>query len=235
MSWMLTQSGEEYSLATMPISITAKQPVVMADIANALAKINRFTGHTSRLYSVAEHSLLVCHIALRHFNATPAQALLALWHDAHEAYTGDLSTPGKQAVNALCWQSAGPPAWAAFEQHHERHVLRSILPEPLGRAYTLPSQSAAAAEASRIVKYADLTALYIERRDLLPYNPAIHQPWDLIDNPAHAWHADIHRIADGFRSMAEGTQNWEGWAKDMLKTHTKLQADFLAQQQELPA
>lgn len=235
MTWMLTQSGEEYSLATTPISITANQPVFLADIANALAKINRFTGHTSRLYSVAEHSLLVCHIALRHFKATPAQALLALWHDAHEAYTGDLSTPGKQAVNELCWQSAGPPAWAAFEQHHERHVLRSILPEPLGRAYTSPNQSAAAAEAKRIVKWSDLTALYIERRDLLPYNPAIHQPWDLIDNAEHAWHADIQRIAACFTSISQEIDSWQNMAQDMLKTHTKLQADFLAQQQELPA
>lgn len=235
MTWMLTQSGEEYSLATMPISITAAQPVVMADVVNALAKINRFTGHTSRLYSVAEHSLLVCHIALRHFKATPAQALLALWHDAHEAYTSDLSTPGKQAVNELCWQSASPPAWAAFEQHHERHVLQKLLPAPLDKAYTLPRQSPARTEACRIVKWADLAALYIERRDLLPFNPAIHKQWDVIDNPAHAWHADIQRIAAGLKSISNDDGTWQECVQEMLKTHTILQNEFLAQQQDLPA
>lgn len=59
------------------------------DISNALSKINRFGGHTSAFYSVAQHSVLVAHMAPDHLKKA------ALLHDAAEAYLGDVIAPLK--------------------------------------------------------------------------------------------------------------------------------------------
>lgn len=63
------------------------------DIVNGLSKLCRFSGQISEFYSVAQHSVLVSEmIALTH----PELALDALFHDAAEAYCGDLITPIKK-------------------------------------------------------------------------------------------------------------------------------------------
>ena len=61
----------------------------MEDIAHALAHLCRFTGHTQRFYSVAEHCVRMVQWGL------PGPAALRLMHDATEAYIGDVSTPLK--------------------------------------------------------------------------------------------------------------------------------------------
>lgn len=55
------------------------------NIAGALSKVNRFNGQTPYPYSVAQHSVLVSHLVRR------TQALEGLFHDAGEAFVGDLS------------------------------------------------------------------------------------------------------------------------------------------------
>jgi hypothetical protein len=76
------------------------------DIAHALAIEPRFGGHTREPYSVAEHCChvydLFCGDSGRRFQGK----LLALLHDAHEAYTKDVMkplrrTPGMEGYNAL--------------------------------------------------------------------------------------------------------------------------------------
>lgn len=59
-------------------------------IAHALAHICRFTGHVSRFYSVAEHSVRASYIS--------DEPLNALMHDAAEALVADIATPLKRLL-----------------------------------------------------------------------------------------------------------------------------------------
>jgi len=70
------------------------QDIDPEDIANALANICRFGGHSSVFYSVAQHSLIVCDL-LEDRGASPEELMAALMHDAAEAYLGDLPHPIK--------------------------------------------------------------------------------------------------------------------------------------------
>ena len=62
------------------------------DIANSLSKICRFGGQVNRFYSVAQHSVLVCHLMKEGEGTYELEALL---HDASEAYLGDVVKPLK--------------------------------------------------------------------------------------------------------------------------------------------
>src|SRR3954471_11712639 len=57
-------------------------------IAHSLSQQCRWTGHTSRFYSVAEHCVLTSRIE---------RSLECLLHDASEAYLSDLARPVKKA------------------------------------------------------------------------------------------------------------------------------------------
>jgi hypothetical protein len=67
--------------------------ICIEDIAHSLANQCRFTGHTMRFYSVAEHSLCVADELLDHDDQV---VLTALLHDASEAYLSDIASPVKQ-------------------------------------------------------------------------------------------------------------------------------------------
>lgn len=89
-SWIQTRSGKKfYPLDPDPDAICIE------DIASALSKICRYTGHVSRFYSVAEHSYWV---SQRVAELAPGQDWMARWglmHDATEAYIADVSRPLK--------------------------------------------------------------------------------------------------------------------------------------------
>lgn len=84
-SYIETVSGKKfYFLDPDPDSID------IYDIAHALAMNCRYTGHSDRFYSVAEHSWHMARMA-------PAgMGLAALLHDASEAYITDIASPIKQ-------------------------------------------------------------------------------------------------------------------------------------------
>jgi hypothetical protein len=72
----------------------APEDIDPVDIANALANLCRFGGHSRGFYSVAQHSVIVCDL-LEERGATPDELMAALLHDAAEAYLGDLPHPIK--------------------------------------------------------------------------------------------------------------------------------------------
>jgi hypothetical protein len=84
-SWVVTLSGKRFSILQPD-----PNAVVIQDIACALARQARFNGHTRFFYSVGQHSCLGA-------QASPTRdiALLMLFHDATEAYIGDLVSPVK--------------------------------------------------------------------------------------------------------------------------------------------
>lgn len=142
-AWILTRTGAQVDLEVFsPASLS------VLDVAASLSKINRFNGHSSRLYSVAEHSLHVVTVMERELRITDPGALLAgLLHDAHEAWVGDVSTPMKSLLGEN---------WATVEGRAQRSVLKRF-----GAVdhYILNH---------REIKLADLTMLATERRDLMP-------------------------------------------------------------------
>ncbi len=85
--YIATYTGKQfYPLDPRP------EDVCLEDIAHSLSNLCRFTGHTDtdRFYSVAQHSVICSTIV------APEAALLALLHDAAEAYLGDISRPLKR-------------------------------------------------------------------------------------------------------------------------------------------
>lgn len=65
------------------------EDITLEAIAHALSHQCRWTGHTLKFYSVAEHSVLVSEME---------PSLEALLHDASEAYLADLARPIKKAA-----------------------------------------------------------------------------------------------------------------------------------------
>lgn len=94
MTWIATYTGKRLDLLD-----PKPDQIDLNDIVVALARMPRFTGHTTQFYSVAQHSVLVAW-------QTPMDLRLqAVLHDATEAYLGDLARP----IKALC------PGYRAIE------------------------------------------------------------------------------------------------------------------------
>lgn len=170
------------------------QPITCSLRLYLLARINRFTGHTTRPYSVAEHSLLVAEIA-RRAGATPMVQLAALMHDAHEAYTGDVSSPVKWTLGAQ---------WEAFESALAHLVRRHL------------SLQSVFASQGHLVKRFDLIALATERRDLTAFDPTRNAPWPILDGVEPAAWVDLD---------ISNPPHWEHWRDTFITRHDDLMAE----------
>ena len=66
--------------------------VRIEDLAHALSNINRYTGHTTKPYNVAQHCVLGS------YRIAPEFAYEFLMHDTAEALIGDVATPLKNMM-----------------------------------------------------------------------------------------------------------------------------------------
>jgi hypothetical protein len=148
--WIATRSGLKFH----PFNPSPDE-ICLEDIAGALSKICRYTGHAQRFYSVAEHSLRVLSyvtVACLDSNLSQRDQLglmrHALLHDASEAYLCDLSAPIKGASQMTGYRVA------------EMHIEAAIA-ERFGLRWEMPP----------IVRVADQVLLASEWPDLMPRTP----------------------------------------------------------------
>jgi len=87
--WQQTYTGKRF----WPLDPRSRE-VDIIDIAWSLSNQCRFLGHSSRFYSVAEHSVWVSHYCLQF----PLEGLL---HDAAEAYLADVPRPLKPYLHGF--------------------------------------------------------------------------------------------------------------------------------------
>lgn len=120
----------------------------IVEIARALAHLNRFAGHTTLPYSVAQHSVFVAEEVMR-ATAVRRLAKAALIHDAAEAFCVDLPAPIKRMK-----ELAG---YRAIIRRTEVAIARSFGVEDLRK--------------HPAIARADLVALATEKRDVLGPSP----------------------------------------------------------------
>ena len=147
-SWVITLSGKRFNILKPD-----PDAVKIEDIACALARQARFNGHTRFFYSVGQHSVLGAEVS-----PTKDIALQMLFHDATEAYIGDLVSP----VKALC------PDFELIESR-----IHWAISQKLNLEFPLP----------KVVKQIDRRLLATEVRDLITkdlasWNIGADEPFD---------------------------------------------------------
>ena len=129
------------------------------DIAHALANLCRFGGHSSRFYSVAQHSVLVA------LSVPPADAMWGLLHDATEAYLGDVIMPLKQQL----------PTYRAME-----HVAQLAVAERFGLPREIPESVHTADMRMLATEARDIVRNGVDLRHIptaKPYGHFVIEPW----------------------------------------------------------
>lgn len=129
--WVQTYSGKRFDFLD-----PKPEQIDIEDIAHSLSGLPRYNNHTKVPYSVAQHSLAV-------MRKVPVNDyLVALLHDAPEAYIGDMLGPIKRRVPQF--QEIETGVWFAICR---KFGLDGIIPESVRRA--------------------DIIALATEQRDLM--------------------------------------------------------------------
>lgn len=145
--WMQTYTGKAFDL-----DVPKVEQVHFEDIARALARTQRWTGHAKRRFSVAEHSVAVAALA---WQMAPDQkdpgiyVRAALMHDAHEAYLGDVASPIKELL-----------------RRRARGVWDSIV-DPIQKVIDERFQIQTNADVELVVKTADSMSLSLERDQIM--------------------------------------------------------------------
>lgn len=149
--WIHTVTGRKFYV---------DEPVFdIREIGHALSMQCRFTGHTPKFYSVAEHSVMVSRLCFEIADCQRTEdglqdiadaAYEGLMHDAHEAYFSDLATPWKAMV----------PDYKSVENR-----LEAAMRKQFGLSSTI----------STGVKLADWYALFIEAAEFFP--PGTTDDW----------------------------------------------------------
>lgn len=133
----------------------------LIDIAHALAHIPRYNGHLKEHYSVAQH----CVIGSQYID--PKYAMFFLFHDAGEAYLGDLITPIKRLFRQ-------------FYEPVEERIMKAVASS---FEFEINDETRVA------VKKMDEQMLETEVRDIVPAGLINHDPVEVpLDDPIlHCW------------------------------------------------
>lgn len=167
--------------ALFPLDCPVAADVRWRDVACGLSRINRFNGATLAPYTVAQHSVFVADLVTAVLSCgvhpimvdgliarTVAEAacndhladkirLAALLHDAHEAFTGDITAPVERLLARL---TGGDPVGQIKRQVDAAVYAAADLPWPLPPGWRA------------LIDAADARACATEVRDLLPQTPA---------------------------------------------------------------
>lgn len=151
----------------LPLVGVLPKHIDFPDIAEMLAKQNRFAGGTTNCaFSVAQHS---CHVS---DNLPPEARLAGLLHDAHEAPLGDWVTPLKNAILVY----GGTIATSAITRLETD--MAAAIHHAAGHEWPL------AGHIARAVKQQDMAALATEKRDLMaPGTRANEAYWQGLGEP----------------------------------------------------
>lgn len=143
------------------------EDVKIEDIAASLAKTCRFTGHTKRFYSVAQHCVMGVR-AGRGAGLNDHDLLHVLLHDAAEAYLGDVSKPLKSLL----------PDYKKLEAISER-----VIAARYGLTFPWPA----------FVKQIDDRLLVTEQRDLMPRGERYIdvEPYEFVLDEHTCWDAEF--------------------------------------------
>ena len=182
MTWVQTYSGVAFDLKA-----PRAEDVRAVDIAHALAYSCRFGWHTRAHYSVAQHSILVTALVWHRTN-DPAARLLALLHDAHEAFTGDLIQPMKQMIVAYVGGAL--------------RAIEGAVDSAIWRWANVTVNGALVAE----VKRADAAILLWERDRFLGRPP---QPWVL--------DGKVDELTDDDFGVGPGSSLLEAWRPEIAE------------------
>lgn len=172
---MPTYTGKGIDLSAEP----RRAKIDPLDIAHALSQQCRFAGHTLSFYSVAEHSVRVSRLFYGEGKRDKELALIALLHDAVEAYLQDIIRPLRVQLTE----------YADLER---KWALR------IGSRFGLGDQLA---DLPQEVMDADLILLATECRDLIrvPKDRQVDLPEPMLERivrtltPARARDAFMHR------------------------------------------
>lgn len=142
--WIQTVSGRAWC-ADDPESY----PYTIEEIAHALSHVNRFCGHTTGPYNVADHSVRVAWEVAKEHGANLGLCRAALCHDAAEAYLNDIAAPIKRMPELAGYRALMARTERAIAVHFG---FDEWLEHPA-------------------IKRADLVLLTTERRDVLGPSP----------------------------------------------------------------
>jgi 5'-deoxynucleotidase YfbR-like HD superfamily hydrolase len=149
-AWIMTYTGKHLHAFDPKFD-----QICIVDIAHALSKNNRFTGHCFYNYTVGQHSLYVYKV-LRDLGCDKTTLLMGLLHDASEAYIQDIAKPFKEFL-------------------FDYQELEELLQDMIYMKYLgfIPTK-----EQYAIVKYADEILLFNEIKQLMPKD----NDWNIPDD-----------------------------------------------------
>jgi len=156
--WLTTISGKQFHLLN-----PSPDEITIEDIAWSLGGIRRYLNHSTKPWTVAEHSIVVAMI-VRELGHNVRVQLSALFHDAAEAYIGDVPSPVKWAMDQLSGKGYRPGTWTLRE-------IESRVDAAICRKFDSNDH-----KIDNVIKAADLQARATEVRDYLPVSILEDEP-----------------------------------------------------------